>query len=548
MTKQVHTRDMVAHLWAHKSQDSARNAGGNFYFTGATLFSYGSHFVCAHHMPDAYNRDGRALALFNAGRYSMTTGRHMDTAWRALPGSIVRVDVPGLDSNMVRDVDRWGCRDVVAALLASMRRIADKAANPRIRPDTRGALFSELRDLRADALHLATVDASRRDLSAERRKAARAQVAELSAADVDAFATEGNADKAGAAAYAFALNRAQWLDKMRETAASAQRYAARAIGECDAGNVGGALDCAQQAERYAAGAKELADKAGAKLPRAVVRELAAIKAGTKWRADVEARVRVHAVESARNEWAEGEAIARDAMAERDFYTVNRQLTGDMRRAFETLHGEPGDSERRAFVAQLTAAVTEWQAKGDAEQAREQIAAARELFAAGKFTAASDAARSARHKMLRANGAPGCVFPMEETEGAEALAQAADARKPEEYAAQLVDWRNAKPGARFPSQLHNTNRAAFLRLSPDGRRVETSQGAEVPVRVCSLVWHLLGEQRAAGTARSFAPGSVKLGNFALDSIDAEGNVRAGCHFIPYSELADIAGRLAFNPHN
>lgn len=546
--KTVFDRDMVAHLWANKSQDTARVSSGNFWFTGPTLYSYGRHFVCAHHLPEAYNRDGRALALFNDSRYSMTTGRHMDAAWRALPGRVARVDVPGLDENMVREFSRFGTGAAVAAILAKMRRTADKAANPRIKPDTRGALFSELRDMRADALHLATVDAARRDLSAERRKAARAQVAELKAADVDAFATEGNADKAGAAAFAFALNRGEWMQKMREAAASAERYANRAIGECDAGNVGGALDCAQQAERYAAGARELAEKAAAKLPRATLRALAAIKAGTKWRADVEARVRVSEVASAREQWAEGEALAREALAGREFYLIDRALSGDLRRAFETLHGEDGDSERRAFVAMLESERNAWRAKSEADKGREQLKAARELFAAGKFSAASDAARSAAHKMRRN------FQPQEGDESenlindAEALAQAADARKPEGFAAMLADWRDGKPGARFPSELHNSDRAAFLRLSPDGRRVETSQGAEVPVRVCSLMWHLIGEQRAAGEPRTFAPGSVTLGHFSLDSIDAEGNVRAGCHFIRYSELADIAGRLSFNSHN
>ena len=37
---------MVAHLWAHQSQDSARN-GRNFYFEGKDIYSYGSHFRCA---------------------------------------------------------------------------------------------------------------------------------------------------------------------------------------------------------------------------------------------------------------------------------------------------------------------------------------------------------------------------------------------------------------------------------------------------------------------------------------------------------------------
>ena len=50
MTKRirtVHPADMVAHLWAHKSQDFARNPGHNFYFHGDTIYSYGSHFPVA---------------------------------------------------------------------------------------------------------------------------------------------------------------------------------------------------------------------------------------------------------------------------------------------------------------------------------------------------------------------------------------------------------------------------------------------------------------------------------------------------------------------
>lgn len=548
MAKTVFDRDMVAHLWANQSQDNARVSSSNFRFTGPTLYSYGSHFVVGHIMPDAYNREGGRLALLNDDRYSMTTGRHFDAA-RQASRHLSRIFVSPLNDNMAREINRFGAGAVVSAIVASMRAAADKAANPRIKPDTRGALFNSLRRMRADALHLATVDAARRDLSAERRKAARAQVAELQAADVDAFATQGDADKAGAAAYAFALNRGEWLRKMRETAASAERLANRAIGECDAGNVGGALHCARDAERYAAGARELAKKAAANLPRSTVRALAAIKAGTKWRADVEARARAQEVEAARIEWAEGEALAREALAAREFYLIDRALSGDLRRAFETLHGEAGDSERREFVAMLESARNDWRNKNEADKGRNQLQAARELFAAGKFSAANDAARSAAHKLRRS-------YADSETDAsinadimaADDIAAQAEARKPEEFAAMLADWRDAKPGARFPSELHNSDRAAFLRLSADGRRVETSQGAEVPVRVCSIMWHLIGEQRAAGEPRTFAPGAVKLGHFSLDSIDAEGNVRAGCHFIRYTELADIAGRLSFNSHN
>lgn len=542
--RQVFDKSMVAHLWANKSQDSARVSGGNFWFTGATLYSYGRHFVCAFHMPEEYNRNGRAVALFNDSRYSMTTGRHMDAAWRALPARIDRIDVPGLDENMTGYIARHGAADVVAALIERIRQTADKAANPRIRPDTRGALFNALRELRADATHLATCDATRRDLSAAQRKKARAQLVELSP-DVDAFATEGDADKAGAAAYAFALNRLLYAESMDKNITAARDNLKHAFSNVECGNFSTVAEYVSRAERSAGIAREFADKAQKKIPAAFAREMKKIAHGSAWRADVNAKWNAERIAQARTDWSEGEAVARAALAECDFWAVTRALSGDFRRASEVLAHEPGADDRAAFIATLESTYKAWQAKGDAERAREQITAARELFAAGKFTSASDAARSARHKMLQANGAPGCAFTMEETEGAEKLAQDADARKAEEYAAQLADWRDGKPGARFPSALNTRNAGAFLRLSADGRRVETSQGAEVPARVCSLVWHLIGEQIAAGTSRTFS--GVKLGSFELDSIDETGNVRAGCHFIPFSELADIAARLSFPSH-
>lgn len=45
--RQVVDTDTVAHLWAHQTQDHARNKLGNFYFDGATIYSYGRHFPIA---------------------------------------------------------------------------------------------------------------------------------------------------------------------------------------------------------------------------------------------------------------------------------------------------------------------------------------------------------------------------------------------------------------------------------------------------------------------------------------------------------------------
>lgn len=69
----VHPADMVAHLWAHQAQDSARIGGrGNFYFEGDTIYSYGSHFPIARHVE---TKRGRAV-LFTTRDYSVTTSGH----------------------------------------------------------------------------------------------------------------------------------------------------------------------------------------------------------------------------------------------------------------------------------------------------------------------------------------------------------------------------------------------------------------------------------------------------------------------------------------
>ena len=71
-TRTVWPVDMVAHLWAHKSQDYARNPGHNFYFSRDTIYSYGSHFPIARHV----TRKGNSAVLFTTRSYSATPAGH----------------------------------------------------------------------------------------------------------------------------------------------------------------------------------------------------------------------------------------------------------------------------------------------------------------------------------------------------------------------------------------------------------------------------------------------------------------------------------------
>jgi hypothetical protein len=77
--RQVYPADMVAHLWAHKSQESARESGRQFYFEGDTIYSYGSHFPIARHI----THKGKCAVLFTKRGYSVTTEKHKNVVGRA---------------------------------------------------------------------------------------------------------------------------------------------------------------------------------------------------------------------------------------------------------------------------------------------------------------------------------------------------------------------------------------------------------------------------------------------------------------------------------
>jgi hypothetical protein len=71
--------DIIAHLWASQQQEDARTPHNNFYFNGATIYSYGSHFPIAHHVTGKPN-----VVLFTTQGYSVTTSKHISIVRRAI--------------------------------------------------------------------------------------------------------------------------------------------------------------------------------------------------------------------------------------------------------------------------------------------------------------------------------------------------------------------------------------------------------------------------------------------------------------------------------
>jgi hypothetical protein len=83
--KYVYDTGEIPHLWAHRTQDEARNRQGNLYFDGDTIYSYGSHFPIARH---ATNDAGERAVLLTTSTYSVTTSSHCSAVRSAIPSGI----------------------------------------------------------------------------------------------------------------------------------------------------------------------------------------------------------------------------------------------------------------------------------------------------------------------------------------------------------------------------------------------------------------------------------------------------------------------------
>ena len=83
----------VPHLWAHRTQDDARNKQGNLYFTGDTIYSYSSHFPIARHVT---NDGGERAVLLTTGTYSVTTSSHCSAVRSAIPSGVPVFHVPNV--------------------------------------------------------------------------------------------------------------------------------------------------------------------------------------------------------------------------------------------------------------------------------------------------------------------------------------------------------------------------------------------------------------------------------------------------------------------
>lgn len=103
--KHVFDTGQIPHLWAHRTQNDARNKQGNLYFNGDTIYSYGSHFPIARHV---VNQAGDRAVLFTTATYSVTTSGHCSAVRSAIPSGIPVFHVPNVCAG------RYGRSDLTA--------------------------------------------------------------------------------------------------------------------------------------------------------------------------------------------------------------------------------------------------------------------------------------------------------------------------------------------------------------------------------------------------------------------------------------------------
>src|ERR1700692_1438262 len=89
--RHVLTNHEIPHLWAHQTQGEARNGTGSFYFRGATIYSYGSHFPIATHVKGSQGQPG---ILFTSEKNSVTTSQHITAVRRSISPDVPAFTVP----------------------------------------------------------------------------------------------------------------------------------------------------------------------------------------------------------------------------------------------------------------------------------------------------------------------------------------------------------------------------------------------------------------------------------------------------------------------
>jgi hypothetical protein len=161
----------------------------------------------------------------------------------------------------------------------------------------------------------------------------------------------------------------------------------------------------------------------------------------------------------------------------------------------------------------------------------------------RYTAAKDDAE--RLAVWRTNG----VSPAAYAEGSpeRAKLEAADAEgRALDSADRMAKEREAREAwlkGEGPARVYlsGPNGTALVRRSPDGERLETSQGADVPWDHAVKAFRFIRLCVERGEGFKSNGRVIRVGHFRVDEITPEGDMRAGCHRFAWQAMRELAER-------
>jgi hypothetical protein len=128
-----------------------------------------------------------------------------------------------------------------------------------------------------------------------------------------------------------------------------------------------------------------------------------------------------------------------------------------------------------------------------------------------------------------------VHEEEERQRKEEIARLAEQRRRKELAGQIERFRAGDPDVSYICGI-----SPMLRVVGD--EVQTSLGARFPVSHALHALGLIRKIRECGREYVRDSHTIHLGHYAIDRIEPDGTVHAGCHVVKWDEIERIASQL------
>lgn len=542
---QVFSGDMVAHVWAQRTQTFGRTSNGNFYFEGDALFSYGSHALCAYLLEVAPGEvtSGNVLALHTLESHSVTTSGHCSTARgasRHLPGAWI----PELTA--LRDV-----LPTLAEYAGKPRQLARAAKTPDGWRESRAQRvvreWLDSFDVNAPGEHwhgaydvdgvavicraaaisdseVARIQSKRAKRVAAERAARDRRDAERSLSDAKRFADMTDSEfraqwpEDGSKTWESGDGSKPWELGRALTLATQLHKAARAASSKGWSRIAAEVRRKEKTLRAHIAGRNARIIAARRKARA--QEILSWRAGTgkrpeSWRYDSFPAIKRALERAERAERAEAIAASYNAWAHG---TGKRPPLSSF---------EPGTPEFEAIAESIRRDRQQFEA-----QARNWLAAPDALS-----STCPELSTDSRYARLPEDGAGRSPLDVLQDE----LRAEKRARAQREESARLAGLRDAWLAGELNGWRGDDGAGgALMRIRGDV--LETSQGASVPLAHAVKVFRFVKACRESGKSWRRNGATIRVGHFQVDSVEASGNFRAGCHVFNWPEVERVA-RLA-----